>query len=408
MPRRQFTSLPHVHADEAATAALIHNLGQVLGGSGGGLEARRGESLESARQRLAPAQRNAYLDALQQRIVPAQRSRGGLQLAHLSAGMEQLHDQGSAARLDAEQRMGLEALVALNGRPALAAVDKPGGGQTLGLDLYNPSAEQKQELGEFHTPLTLTLDVIEQRLPSVGRIDGGGAHSGTGFVVGDDLILTNRHVLELLADPRPGAVAPTRWDLDSDVTIDFSPTPRAADGARRFRLREVIFAGPDPIWDAPYKPGRVDAALLRVDRSSETGQPLPPALHFAKNPDLAARTRLLVCGYPAEPQSLPTDDSGATRRDVVARLFQIFGLNYGNKYLSPGKLMTSTPALSVFDHDATTLPGSSGSCVLLLNDTLSGAGLHFGGQWLQANQAHALRELYSSGKAPAFAGLRWV
>lgn len=408
MPRRQFTSLPQAPTDEAATAALIRNLGQALGGSGGGLESARSDSLESAQRKLGPAQRNNYLDALQKRIAPAQRNSGGLQLARLSDGMDQLHAQGSAARLDAEQRMGLEALVSLNGRPALAAVDKPGGGQTLGLDLYNPSAEQKQELGEFHTPLTMTLNVIEQRLPSVGRIDSGGQHSGTGFVVGDDLILTNRHVLELLADPRPGAVAPARWDLDSDATIDFSPTPSAADGARRFRLREVIFAGPDPIWDVPYKPGRVDAALLRVDRTSETGQPLPPVLDFAANPNLAARTRLLVCGYPAEPQSLPTDASGATRRDVVERLFQIFGLDYGNKYLSPGKLMTYTQALTVFDHDATTLPGSSGSCVLLLDNRLSGVGLHFAGQWLQANQAHSVRELHSSGKAPALAGLRWV
>lgn len=408
MPRRQFTSLPQGPADEAATAALIRNLGAMVGSHGGGLEAARTPSLESARRQLGPGQRNTYLDALNQKIVPAQRQSGGLELARLSDGIDLLHTQGSAARLGAEQRMGLEALVSLNGRPAIAAVDKAKGGQTLGIDLYNPSEAQKQELGEFRTPLTLTLSVIEQRLPSVGRIDSGGQHSGTGFVVGDDLILTNRHVLELLADPRPGTVAPASWDLDSDVTIDFSPTPTAADGARRFRLREVIFAGPDPIWDVPYKAGRVDAALLRVDRTSETGQPLPPALDFAANPGLTGSTRLLVCGYPAEPQSLPTDASGATRHDVVERLFQIFGLDYGNKYLSPGKFMSQVQSQAVFDHDATTLPGSSGSCVLLLNKTLSGAGLHFGGQWLHANQAHSVRELYQSGKAPAFVSLRWV
>jgi hypothetical protein len=44
----------------------------------------------------------------------------------------------------------------------------------------------------------------------------------------------------------------------------------------------------------------------------------------------------------------------------------------------------------VFDHDATTLGGNSGSVVGALSDDLPAVGLHFAGDWLRANHAHDL------------------
>ena len=71
-------------------------------------------------------------------------------------------------------------------------------------------------------------------------------------------------------------------------------------------------------------------------------------------------------------------------------------MKYGVKYLSPGLVMTSSDAVPdsprgwVFTHDATSLGGNSGSCVLSFDNHLDVAGLHFAGDWLRANYAHAM------------------
>ena len=85
--------------------------------------------------------------------------------------------------------------------------------------------------------------------------------------------------------------------------------------------------------------------------------------------------------------------------DVVLRLQQIYDMKYGIKYLSPGLVMTSSEAVPdspkhwVFTHDATSLGGNSGSCVLSFDHDLDVAGLHFAGNWLRANFAHAMDEV---------------
>ena len=85
--------------------------------------------------------------------------------------------------------------------------------------------------------------------------------------------------------------------------------------------------------------------------------------------------------------------------DVVLRLRQIYDMKYGVRYLSPGLVMTSPEAVPdspkhwVFTHDATSLGGNSGSCVLSFDHNLDVAGLHFAGDWLRANYAHAIDEV---------------
>ena len=93
--------------------------------------------------------------------------------------------------------------------------------------------------------------------------------------------------------------------------------------------------------------------------------------------------KLFVVGYPAMPRVLPSDDEGKRRMDVVQRLREIYDMKYGVRYLSPGLVMTSPDAVPdspngwVFTHDATSLGGNSGSCVLSFDHNLDVAGLHF-------------------------------
>jgi len=107
-------------------------------------------------------------------------------------------------------------------------------------------------------------------------------------------------------------------------------------------------------------------------------------------------------GFPAPPGMVPRDEKGALRNDVIERLREIFGLNYRRKYFSPG--MATVGSLEwVFNHDATTLGGNSGSVVGALSGDLPAVGLHFAGDWLRANHAHDLAVVRA--QSPGFAAL---
>jgi hypothetical protein len=144
-------------------------------------------------------------------------------------------------------------------------------------------------------------------------------------------------------------------------------------------------------------------ALLRVQTVNGAGMALPKP--YRVNQDAAWRgadANLFVVGFPAPPGTVPRDEKGALRNDVIERLREIFGLNYRRKYFSPGQAQAGSQPW-VFNHDATTLGGNSGSVVGALSGDLPAVGLHFAGDWLRANHAHDLAVVRA--EAPGFATL---
>jgi len=287
---------------------------------------------------------------------------------------------------DIQANTALEALVKLEGRPAIALTDEA-------IDLNDP------ELGAWQGPIALLQHRLQEAQQSVGRIDAEDWHQGTGFVVGDGLVLTNRHVLESFAMPVPHAQNPERWVFEQEPVIHFSPT--ADDTERCFRVTGVVFGGADPIIDGSGVDfDELDLALLEVETTNAAGQSLPTALPVSTE---AAKSRknsqVFVLGYPAQPQHFPQDEEGKLRLDVVERVRQIFGMRYGVRYLSPGMIATASDGLDLgtrqwsFAHDATSLGGNSGSCVLSCDDELAVIGLHFAGDWMRANYAHEMARL---------------
>ncbi|MBK7820509.1 MAG: S8 family serine peptidase [Tessaracoccus sp.] len=355
----------------------------------GGLEAAADISPEAARDLLA-ANRDAPVDAISERLKSV---RASLAKTERAAQLKPLHDQllrdtrrvvkrlsaGKPVPDDIDARVGLEALVQLEGRPALRMTD----------DVVDPD---DPGIGEWAGALLLQQDRLRGIHGSIGRIDtAGGAHAGTGFVVGDGLVMTNRHVLETLAFPAPRRVQPTTWVLHGRPTINFSPSGK--DPSRTFAIREVAFSGPNPADVVNF--ANLDLALLRIEKTNTDGEP-PPPLRLS---DMSAGegAKLFVIGYPAMPTALPSDEEGRRRMDVVRRLGEIYGTTFGVRYLSPGLVMQTPtqfrpddPNPRVFTHDATSLGGNSGSCVLSFDDNLDVAGLHFAGDWLRANFAHAM------------------
>jgi serine protease len=298
--------------------------------------------------------------------------------------------------LDRNDKVTLEALVKIKDRPALRVV-----GGTV--DPNDPL------FGEWGGSLVATPE-LPQLTGAVGRIDADGDHIGTGFVIAAGIAMTNRHVLEAIAEEVQGAGAQApRWVFScNEPTIDFSET---ADGSRRFKITGIVAAGADPIH------GRVafsqlDMALLAVEATNAAGEPLPqPIPPIADRPDLSQKQELFTIGFPARPSTSAMVDPniGEFSLEVSKRLGQIFGLNYGRKYLSPGRVEQAEDIAGdsrhwVFTHDATTLGGNSGSCVVRLLDVLGAAGLHFGGQTLTANYAHSLASVRASGALSALDG----
>lgn len=356
--------------------------------------ARRGTGLEGTGRQLDRSQVKDYLrdKGLGEQMRHVERI-----LADLPSGDEQakslvatsvheaLGELAGLKRPSKLSRIGLEALVLLSGRPALRVRGDR-------IDLADRRAS------EWHDRLFLLIDggFLQDRFRSVGRIDIDSIHVGTGFVVGPGMVLTNRHVLQEIAAPIPRRDDPDGWVLLSDdVIIDFAEAPSSQTAASRFRIKSVLGAGAKEIDEDIIDFSRLDAALLEVESLNDSGKALPAPSALVRDQSKADRRReMMVIGYPARPSTLPLDESGGIDTGVTARLNQLFGTDYGTKYAAPGEIIGVDDW--VLKHDATTLGGNSGSCVIGLSDPTQVIGLHFGGHWLKENFAHAIGKVGAS------------
>lgn len=299
--------------------------------------------------------------------------------------------------------LGLEALVAIAGRPALRVIQG---------DVDETSSRAEDWGGMIFT--MKSGSPFKRRLDAVGRIDFNGEHQGTGFVVGDGLILTNRHVLQQIASPTPSKNNPTAWVLHSGAcSIDFSEEPSWGIQTCRFAITDVLCAGNDFINVHEIDLRKVDVAVLRIASKSMSGDndaPLP--LDVSKSVALMNPTeKIAVIGYPAQPNLVRIGQTNKVDFEVMERLNAIFGPEYGKKYFSPGRVMESALGAVVPDitrlHDATTLGGSSGSLVASAAQPMKAGALHFGGGYRSANYAHSLAQLRAAGFFGTLA-INWV
>ena len=270
--------------------------------------------------------------------------------------LELLASKGETATLTQSQRDGLEAIIKAT-RPAIL----------LQNDRFcEPPPEWKLRLEPKR-------DRIQANARNVGRIrtmgDPDAPFWGTGFVVGKDVIMTNRHVAEKFAycsaDQKAGFLPgkKVRWNNVDDPDRN---------SQSEFEIYDVIGVHP-----------HFDLALLRLNAKSwsKQGEPLPLRLAAQAPASLQGRW-VYTIGYPAY---------DAMRND--ANLMRtVFGDIYGVKRLQPGAVMAYYSADSFFDHDCSTLGGNSGSCVIDL-ETHDVLGLHFEGCYMQYNRAVALWNL---------------
>ena len=229
-------------------------------------------------------------------------------------------------------------------------------------------------VGTWESRLNSSAGLLEHALACVGRIDLDSlpkGFAGTGWLVQDNLILTNRHVLEEIGKQASDG----SWTLKDGAAIDFGHEFRARASIARRLLRKVVFTGPDPI-NHTIDHTHLDLALIETD---------PPAAadkldyYFALDisPDWGARDQeVYVVGYPGAPRFGDED---------LTLLEKLFKSTYGHKRCAPGVVTRDRVSLAAgprswsLAHDATTLGGNSGSAILAFSREGNGAGLHFGG-----------------------------
>ena len=226
--------------------------------------------------------------------------------------------------------------------------------------------------------VSLNDDVIKKRiaslLPLIGRVEVPSSpilpYAGTGFVVGQGLIATNRHVAQLFSQ---GLGLTIRYRA-GDAAIDFKRQIDAPDDDRTAYLSVRAVEMIHPYWDM---------ALLRVD-----DLPTDRMLRLSvKSPEELLDHNVVVIGYPARDE-----------RNDIALQDRIFNRTYNVKRLQPGviraraKIQSFENTVNALTHDASTLGGNSGSAVIEV-DTGEVVALHFAGEYLKANYAVPMHEL---------------
>jgi V8-like Glu-specific endopeptidase len=301
-------------------------------------------------------------------------SKEELDRVFLSDGKEalgRLKNEGPDAELSERHEDALEAIVEVDGsRPTLMFSEDDH------VDLEDGT------LGQWKGVTAKFLEQISRVAASVGRVDLDGKHQGTGFVITDGLILTNRHVLQALATQKQSG----EWQFLGEPSITFDANPDKS-RKRRVKIRKkVIRTGTQPIDRHAIDYKKLDFAILECEVSDEDR--LPEPLLLESDADKVAVGRpIFTIGYPANP------GYGAYASDVLQKLFQY---RYGVKRFAPGEIdrglgtAADGTGETVFTHDSTTLGGNSGSCVVDLgNDGRLVVGLHFAGAPKKANFAHS-------------------
>lgn len=332
---RQISDLDAVYERLKDPSILEKRLDDLRAKRDYGYESLGGSAREAAEREMAP--RRPPADVL------AKNGRSAL---------EKVKRHKDKAVLSPTEEFALEAIVLLEGRPALLVQN-----------------------GRFQDPppewavLNQHRASIEAMLGSVGRIEVTGHPSldwvGTGFLIGEGVVITNRHVAKEFSRQKGAG-----WVFESGMKarIDYAEelgSPQPAE----FSLTEVI-----GIHDA------VDLALLRAAKKG--GAQVPRPLVLPKKPMIAKGQKIYAVGYPAW-------DGHRNEPEPMSRIFHDV---YNVKRLQPGEIEQVSAPRKELQHDCSTLGGNSGSCIVDLA-TQRVIGLHFGGRYRQANYAVILSKL---------------
>ena len=275
---------------------------------------------------------------------------------------EEVRDRGFEAMVTetvspqaAEEMLGLESIAMRTQRPVLAIRDN------VTRLVFIDEADSKI-WGERLTKARPLLDIA---IPAVGRIDLMGAQLewvGTGWLVAENIIVTNRHVAREFAERKgDGFAFKTGLREQMGADVDFL---EEIDNPKK-----LVFKLVRPLHiEEPPGP---DVAFFEIEMVSGDARLARP-IELATT--IGAKQEVATIGYPAYDSRIPEPDL----------MERIYGKVYNKKRLAPGSVTRLEEAL--LWHNCTTLGGNSGSVVFDLNSG-EALGLHFRGSFLVTNYA---------------------
>lgn len=216
--------------------------------------------------------------------------------------------------------------------------------------------------------LETAAPLLARPLRAVGRIElvrGPLEWVGTGWLIDDDVLVTNRHVADIFA-VRSGSEFRFRIG-------DSGPMSAATDFRKEIEGTDddaTVFELVRPLHIEP-SPGP-DLAFFEIKRTNTRNGSLAQKLVLAAQARVTANAA--VIGYPAYDSRIPDKDL----------MDQIYGGIYDRKRFAPGAVTALDGNL--LKHNMCTLGGSSGSVVVDL-DSGETLGLHFSGTFLTTNYA---------------------
>lgn len=250
----------------------------------------------------------------------------------------------------------VETIVSRNARPVMVIRDN-----SVTTDFIGPDSQV------WANRINSAQGLLDQVIPSVGRIEVNNNPDylwvGTGWVVSEDILITNRHVAREFARHGPEGFV-FRSGLNGGPQI-----PRVDFLEEYGSAQSLEFTIDSVLWIAT--PSDPDVAFLRI-RKSTFGPPLPTAITLAES--VIEDEIVATIGYPAR-------DSRVPDQDLVQR---VFGDVYEKKRLAPGQVKVVQE--EDLEHDCSTLGGNSGSPVISLASGQA-VGLHFAGVFLEGNYA---------------------
>lgn len=219
------------------------------------------------------------------------------------------------------------------------------------------------EAGPVFPEWTNFTRTVVPYLYTIGRVDRisrpprAAEPYGTGFLVSEDLLLTNRHVVTQLSSG-------TDIVNPGDAEVRFIQEYNAKDEP------------PVPVVSVQEFHPEEDAVLLRLEPTTKVRRRTPLAWSETELPEGA---HVAVIGYPYPD----------TARNPLF-MAQIFGNKLGVKRLAPGELLGGRKG--AIYHDCSTLGGNSGSPVVDMTTGLV-VGLHREGFFLARNEAVSAERL---------------
>ena len=254
-----------------------------------------------------------------------------------------------------EREVELESIVMRRQRPVLAILD----------NVPQIQFEDPDDSKIWKSRLEGAKSFLESAIRAVGRIDLVGSPYdwiGTGWLVSDSILVTNRHVANEFAIHKGVAFA-FRMGTDQHISasIDFLQEIGNAK-TLTFKLVRPLHIEAEPGPDVSLFEVEVDSGDLKLAKP----------IVLAGRP--AVTENVAVIGYPAYDSRIPDPEL----------MEKIYGKTYNKKRLAPGGVTRVEQSRIL--HTCTTLGGNSGSVVVDL-DSGEAFGLHFSGTFMTTNYA---------------------